>query len=339
MSGTKPTVLVTGGAGYIGSHAALALRQRGYSPIVLDNLSKGHRVVVERDLGLPLIVGDAADRGLLGEIFEEHDVVAIMHFAAWIEVGESVTDPGRYYRNNVCSTLSLLEAARSAGVVAFVFSSSAAVYGDPGTARIVEDSPVEPVNPYGRSKAMVEQILEDFERAHGLRSVRFRYFNAAGADPEGRIGEWHDPESHLIPRILAAALEPESDLAVFGADYPTPDGTCVRDYVHVADLAEAHVLGLDYLLSGGSSITLNLGNGEGFSVREVLETARAVTQREIPVRDAPRREGDPPRLVADASRARDLLGWQPAHPGLREILEHAWAWESAGKPSLIARSR
>jgi UDP-glucose 4-epimerase len=325
---TSEGILVTGGAGYIGSHAAFALHRQGYRVVVLDDLSKGHRAVVEEVLGLPLIVGDIADRLLLDRLLTEHRVVAAMHFAAFAEVGESVADPGRYYRNNVAGALTLLEALRDLGVKTFVFSSTAAVFGEPEADLLSEELPLRPVNPYGRSKAMVEQILEDFGRAHGLRSVSFRYFNAAGADPSGRLGEAHQPETHLIPLVLAAALGEREGVKIFGDDYPTPDGTCVRDFVHVADLAEAHVLGLRYLLEGGRSTAINLGNGQGFSVRQVIEAARRVTGVDISAQIGARRLGDPPRLVADSTRARQLLGWRPRYSDLEEIITHAWGWHS-----------
>ena len=316
-------ILVTGGAGYIGSHAVLALQQAGFNVVVLDNLVYGHQELVEA-LGAKLIVGDTGDRPLLDDIFSKFNVAAVMHFAAYAYVGESVSDPAKYYRNNVQGTL--LEAMINAGVKQFVFSSTCATYGVPKTVPIPEEHPQNPINPYGASKLMVERILSDFDAAYGLKSVCFRYFNAAGADPEGRLGEDHNPETHLIPLVLLAALGKRNSVSVFGTDYPTPDGTCIRDYIHVTDLANAHVLGLQYLLNGGKSSTFNLGNGNGFSVREIIEAARQVTGREIQVLESDRRAGDPPSLVGSSDRARQTLGWQPQYADLHQILTHAWNW-------------
>jgi len=251
----------------------------------------------------------------------------VFHFASFIQVGESVSAPGKYYQNNVAATLSLLQAMVNAGIRHLVFSSSAAVYGNPQYVPIDEAHTKVPINPYGLSKWMVEQILEDFDRAYGLKSVCLRYFNAAGADPEGQLGERHEPETHLIPLILQAASGRREAVTVFGRDYDTPDGTCIRDYVHVADLAAAHALAVDYLLDGGERAAFNLGNGLGFSVQQVIDTARAVTGRQINALDAPRRAGDPPRLVADASKAMQVLGWRPAFASLEQIVRHAWQWE------------
>lgn len=323
---TKPTILVTGGAGYIGSHAVLALKRAGYGVVVLDNLVYGHRAIVENVLKTELVVGDTSDRPLLDRLFAERNIAAVMHFAAYIAVGESVADPGKYYRNNVTGTLTLLEAMTAANIKAFVFSSTAATYGVPQSDAIAEDHPQRPINPYGRSKLMVENILADFDVAHGLKSVCFRYFNAAGADPSGDLGEDHEPETHLIPLVLMTALGKREAIAIFGSDYDTPDGTCIRDYVHVNDLASAHVLGLDYLLAGGASNAFNLGNGSGFSVREVIEVARAVTGREITVVERDRREGDPPILVSSSAKVRQVLNWQPQYADLKDIIAHAWHW-------------
>ncbi|MBI4782360.1 MAG: UDP-glucose 4-epimerase GalE [Oscillatoriophycideae cyanobacterium NC_groundwater_1537_Pr4_S-0.65um_50_18] len=318
-------ILVTGGAGYIGSHAVLALQQAGFNVVVLDNLVYGHRELVEA-LGAKLIVGDTSDRPLLDDIFSKFNVAAVMHFAAYAYVGESVSDPAKYYRNNVQGTLTLLESMINAGVKQFVFSSTCATYGVPKTVPIPEEHPQNPINPYGASKLMVERILSDFDAAYGLKSVCFRYFNAAGADPEGRLGEDHNPETHLIPLVLLAALGKRDSVSVFGTDYPTPDGTCIRDYIHVTDLANAHVLGLQYLLNGGKSSTFNLGNGNGFSVREIIAAARQVTGREIQVVESDRRAGDPPSLVGSSDQARKILGWQPQYADLHQILTHAWNW-------------
>jgi len=319
------TILVTGGAGYIGSHAVLALQRAGYQVVVLDNLSNGHRELVEK-LEVELIVGDISDRLLLDHLFTTHKIAAVMHFAAYIAVGESVADPAKYYRNNVNGTLTLLEAMVAAGIQQFVFSSTCALYGVPKIVPIPEDHPQDPISPYATTKWMVERILADFDTAYDLKAVRFRYFNAAGADPTGLLGEDHLPETHLIPLVLLAALDPQKSISILGTDYPTPDGTCIRDYIHVADLAEAHVLGLQYLLNGGDSTVFNLGNGTGFSVRQVIETARQITGREIKVVESDRRAGDPPILVGSSDKARKVLGWQPQYPNLEEILAHAWQW-------------
>jgi UDP-glucose 4-epimerase len=326
MSSTKPTILVTGGAGYIGSHAVLALQQSGYGVVVLDNLVYGHREIVERSLKAELIVGSTDDRPLLDQIFASHDIAAVIHFAAYAYVGESVTDPAKYYRNNVVGTLTLLEAMLAASIKNFVFSSTCATYGVPKTTPIPEEHPQAPINPYGASKLMVERILTDFSAAYDLKSVYFRYFNAAGADPGGLTGEDHNPETHLIPLILLTALGKREAISVFGTDYPTPDGTCIRDYIHVTDLAAAHVLGLEYLLKGGSTEVFNLGNGSGFSVKQVIESAEQVTGRSIKVIEGDRRPGDPPALVGSSDRARQILGWQPQYPDIAEILTHAWKW-------------
>ncbi|MBW4650073.1 MAG: UDP-glucose 4-epimerase GalE [Kastovskya adunca ATA6-11-RM4] len=322
----KPTVLVTGGAGYIGSHAVLALREAGYEVVILDNLVYGHRALVETVLKVELIEGDIGNRELLDRIFQTREFATVMHFAAYAYVGESVVQPDKYYRNNVAGTLTLLEAMRDAGVMNFVFSSTCATYGVPQHIPIAENHPQQPINPYGMSKLMVEQILDDFDRAYNLRSVRCRYFNAAGADPQGRLGEDHLPETHLIPLVLMTALGKRESISVYGTDYDTRDGTCIRDYIHVTDLAQAHVLGLEYLLKGGGTEVFNLGNSKGFSVQEVIEAARTVTGHPIPVTLAERRPGDPPALVGSAEKAQRLLGWQPQYGELGTILEHAWKW-------------
>lgn len=326
MTDAKPLVLVTGGAGYIGSHAVLALKQAGYDVLILDNLVYGHQDLVEQVLQVEMIVGDTADRTLLDQLFASYNIAAVMHFAAYAYVGESVSDPGKYYQNNVTGTLTLLEAMNAAGVKNFVFSSTCASYGVPKTNPIPEDHPQDPINPYGRSKYMVEQILDDFDHAYDLRSVRFRYFNACGADPEGRLGEDHNPETHLIPLVLQTALGKRESISIFGTDYPTPDGTCIRDYIHVTDLADAHVLGLKYLLNGGETAIFNLGNGNGFSVREVIDVARQVTGKEITAVECDRRPGDPPALVGSSEKARSMLGWQPQYADLPTIIRHAWDW-------------
>jgi UDP-glucose 4-epimerase len=319
-------ILVVGGAGYIGSHAVLALKARGFEPLVLDNLVYGHRELVEEVLEVPLIVGDTQDHTLLDDLFRREAIDAVMHFAAFTYVGESVTDPARYYRNNLYGTLTLLEAMQIAEIKRLVFSSTCAIYGMPVTLPIPEDHPQEPINPYGRTKWMVEHLLSDFQHAYGLESVAFRYFNAAGADPEGRLGEDHNPETHLIPLVLQTALGQRQAIQIYGTDYDTPDGTCIRDYIHVSDLADAHVLGLDYLLAGGKSCAINLGNGQGFSVREIIQSAERVTGRPILVQEVARRPGDAPMLVGSSEKARRLLGWSPRYTELDMILAHAWRW-------------
>jgi UDP-glucose 4-epimerase len=323
---SKPMILVTGGAGYIGSHAVLALQQAGYEVVILDNLVYGHQDIVDRVLKTPLVIGDTCDRSLLDQLFAQYPIAAVMHFAAYAYVGESVSDPAKYYQNNVFGTLTLLEAMRAAGIQKFVFSSTCATYGVPQVIPIPEDHPQAPINPYGASKLMVERILSDFQTAYGLQSVSFRYFNAAGADPSGLLGEDHEPETHLIPLVLLTALGKRQSVSIFGTDYPTDDGTCIRDYIHVSDLATAHVLGLDYLLQGGQTAVFNLGNGNGFSVKQVIETARQITQCSIPAIECPRRLGDPPALVGSSERARTLLGWSPRFSDLAEIITHAWRW-------------
>ena len=326
MSSKQTTILVTGGAGYIGSHAVLALQRSGYQVVILDNLVYGHQDIVENLLKTELVVGDTNDRTLLDNLFQTHDIAAVMHFAAYAYVGESVGDPAKYYRNNVIGTLTLLEAMRAAGINKFVFSSTCATYGVPKTIPIPEDHPQNPINPYGASKLMVERILKDFAPAYDFKSVYFRYFNAAGADPDGLLGEDHNPETHLIPLVLQTALGKRESISIFGTDYPTEDGSCVRDYIHVTDLADAHVLGLEYLLKGGDTTVFNLGNGNGFSVKEVIDTAREVTGKEIKAIECDRRPGDPPALVGGAEKAREVLGWNPQYSDLKTILSHAWQW-------------
>lgn len=329
MSPGKPTILVTGGAGYIGSHTVLALKQAGFDVIILDNLVYGHRDLVEKVLQVELVVGDTGDRPLLDDLFKTHDIAAVIHFSAYAYVGESVTDPAKYYRNNVLGTLTLLEAMLAASVKNFVFSSTCATYGVPEVVPIPEDHPQNPINPYGATKLMVERILSDFDVAYGFKSVRFRYFNAAGADPNGRLGEDHNPETHLIPLVLQTALGKRESISVFGTDYPTADGTCIRDYIHVSDLADAHVLGLEYLLKGGDSEVFNLGNGNGFSVKEVIETAKQVTGKDIKVVECDRRPGDPPALIGSGDKAKKILGWHPQYSSLKEIITHAWHWHQS----------
>ena len=339
-------VLVTGGAGYIGSHTVRALARAGHNVVVLDNLIYGHRELVRDVLRVPLVEGQVGDRPLLdhvlagshpavaGSPLEGRPIEAVLHFAAYAYVGESVTDPAKYYRNNLGDTLALLEALIASPLpIPIVFSSTCASYGVPQQVPITENHPQAPINPYGRSKWMVEQLLIDFAAAYGLPSVIFRYFNAAGADPDGDLGEDHNPETHLIPRLLDAMGGREPYLQIFGDDYPTPDGTCIRDYIHVSDLADAHVLGLERLLrlreqdqKISAPLIYNLGNGTGYSVQQVIETAKAVTGRGLLAHVAPRRPGDPAQLVADAEKAHGELGWRPRYPDLTTIIEHAWRW-------------
>jgi UDP-arabinose 4-epimerase len=317
------TVLVTGGAGYIGSHTCKALAAAGYLPVAFDNLVHGHRWAVRWG---PFVQGDVLDRAALAAAFKEHRPLAVMHFAAFAYVGESVTDPGKYYRNNVAGSLALIEAMREWNVRHLVFSSTCATYGIPGSNPIPESHPQHPVTPYGWSKLIVEQMLRDFGTAHGLRSIALRYFNAAGADPSGEIGESHEPETHLIPLVLDAAAGRRPDVTVFGSQHPTKDGTCIRDYIHVSDLAYAHVLALQALESGQTSRAYNLGNGHGFSVKEVIDVVRSVTGRPLVVTMGPPRPGDPACLVGDATLIRNELGWRPRLPELTDIVRSAWQW-------------
>ncbi len=321
-----PAVLVAGGAGYIGSHTCKALAAAGFTPVVYDDLSSGHRWAVRWG---PLEIGDIRDEVRLTEVLLRYRPVAVLHFAAVIAVGESVADPGKYYRTNVGGSITLLEAMRAQGIDTLVFSSTAAVYGMPVHQPINESQPRLPVNPYGSSKAMVEQMIVDHAAAYGLRWVALRYFNACGADPAGEIGEAHDPELHLIPRALMAVAGRLSHLDLFGTDYPTPDGTCIRDYIHVSDLAAAHVEAVRHLLGGGASLAANLGVGQGFSVREVISAVEAATGRTVPVRFGPRREGDPPVLTADPGLAMDSFGFLPRFTDLTEIVATAWHWHQA----------
>jgi UDP-glucose-4-epimerase GalE len=318
-------ILIAGGAGYVGSHCVKALAAAGHDCVVFDSLLFGHREFVRWGR---LIEGDVRDAAALDAAFAAQRFDAVMHFAALAYVGESVTAPGRYYDFNVNGTRVLLDAMVRAGVRAIVFSSSCAIYGEPERVPIVESAPARPINPYGFTKLACERMMDDFGQAHGLKSARLRYFNAAGAEPTGEIGEHHDPETHLIPLVLDAALGTRPAIQVFGTDYATADGTAVRDYVHVCDLARAHVLALHRLLDGGETIAVNLGSGQGVSVHQVIETARRVTGREVPVRHAPRRAGDPAILVADAAKARELLGWSTERSDLRSIVADAWRWHA-----------
>ena len=323
QAGKGKTVLVVGGAGYIGSHMVKSLLAHGYETVTFDNLSHGHRDAV---LGGHFVRGDLADRELLEDIFEEFAFDGVLHFAGSIQVGESVRDPQVYYDNNLANTLNLLRAVRRGGNPKLIFSSSAAVYGEPCQAIIDERHPCAPLSPYGRSKLMVEQIAHDFAQAYGLRIFSLRYFNAAGADPDGDLGERHTPETHLIPLALRAAFAREP-FEIFGGDYPTPDGSCIRDYIHVADLCEAHRLALEYLPRAGGFHVLNLGNGAGYSVREVVSAIEWVTGQAVSISLGPRRAGDPVRLVADAKRARAMLGWKPRYGAIETIVAHAAAFE------------
>ena len=316
-------ILVVGGAGYIGSYMSKHLAEAGYLPVVLDNLSTGHRAAVRFG---PFFQGEMADAGLLETILRRHRIQAVMDFAAHCDVAESVSDPAKYYRNNVGATLVLLEAMNRAGVRRLIFSSSCAVYGEPERVPLDEDHPLRPINPYGRSKLMIEQVLADFEAAYGLAAARLRYFNAAGADPDGNLGEDHRPETHLIPLVLQVALGQRPGLEIFGDDFPTADGTCIRDYIHIADLARAHRLALERICNGGPGGVFNLGNGSGYSVREVVDTARRVTGANIPAKVVQRRQGDPSALVGSCRKAREALGWQPRYPSLSDIIETAWRW-------------
>jgi UDP-glucose-4-epimerase GalE len=317
---TKPTILVVGGAGYIGSHAARVLRDQGYTVVIYDNLCTGHECLAK---GFPLIQADISDTSSLRKALA--DVSAVMHFAAHAYVGESVTNPRKYFRNNVEAGLNLLNTCLDSGVKIFVFSSTCAVYGVPEHVPIAENTPRNPINPYGITKMLFERALEAYDHAYGLRYASLRYFNAAGADDSGEIGELHEPETHLIPLALNAAAGTGPELQVFGEDYPTPDGTCVRDYIHVNDLAEAHIRALEVLMAGGSSLAANLGTGQGCSVREIMQAVEKATGHAVPHRIVPRRDGDPPALVADPSLAEKVLGWR-SRRGLDQIVQTAWRW-------------
>ena len=318
-------ILVTGGAGYIGSHTAKALAQAGLQPVVIDNLERGHRAAVQWG---PLIEADIGDRSALEKVFREHAIDAVLHFAAFAYVGESMQQPELYFHNNVVKTLNLLEAMRASEVRTIVFSSTCASYGNPIAIPISEDHPQNPVNPYGESKVMVERLLHWFGVVHGLQWTALRYFNAAGADPDGQLGEDHDPEPHLIPVAISAAMGRTKALEIYGTDYDTPDGTAIRDYLHVSDLGTAHVAALRYLQQGGESTAFNLGTGRGHTVREVIAMVEHVSGRKVPAREVGRRAGDPPALVADASKAARLLHWTPGHSTLQEIVRTAWNWKN-----------
>ena len=316
-------ILVTGGAGYVGSHTVKELARKGFDIVVYDNLSRGHRWAAKWG---ELVVGDLTDEARLRAVFSEHEIEAVLHFAALAYVGESVEHPRRYYENNVANTLTLLRVMLEQDVKRFIFSSTCAVYGNPNKIPLTEDHPLAPVNPYGRTKLMVETVLQDYDQSYGMKHVSLRYFNAAGADPDGELGEDHDPETHLIPRVLLTALGRFKQVEVFGTDYPTKDGTCVRDYVHVTDLGAAHVLALEWLLEGGPSEIFNLGTGQGYTVMEVLEKARRITGRSIPAITSPRRPGDPAVLLAGNEKATKTLGWMPQYQALDEVISSAWKW-------------
>lgn len=321
----KPAVLVTGGAGYIGSHTCKALANAGFEPVTLDNLVYGHRAAVKWG---PLIEGDLENRDLLRSTIAKFDPVGVIHFAAYTYVGESMSDPGKYFRNNTGGTLNLLEAMQERGVQQIVFSSTCATYGLPERVPIGEDEKQLPVNPYGESKLFVERMLSWYHHCLDLNYAALRYFNAAGADHEGELGEDHDPETHLIPLVIQAALGQRERVEIFGTDYETPDGTAIRDYIHVADLADAHVRAMRHLLDSGPSLQLNLGTGTGHSVREVISAVERIGGRPVPVQTAPRRHGDPPVLIANSELAHSALGWRPEHSSLDEIVRSAWRWHS-----------
>jgi UDP-glucose-4-epimerase GalE len=323
---SRGVLLVTGGAGFIGSHTVAHLLGRGERLVVLDSLEHGHPEALPE--GVEFVRGDLADPALVGDVMNTFQPEAVLHFAAYCYVGESVEQPLKYYRNNVAAPLTLLEAMRDAGCRRFIFSSTCATYGDPVSVPMDETHPQNPVNPYGASKLMLERVLRDCEPAWGLQSVFLRYFNASGCDPEGRIGEDHEPETHLIPRVLMAIRGDIDAITVFGTDYPTPDGTCIRDYIHVLDLARAHALALDHLRKGGGSTAVNLGTGRGFSVREIIAVAEEITGRKAPVSYGPRRAGDPPELICQPAKAREVLGWEAEFKDPRDHIAAAWNWMS-----------
>jgi len=317
-------VLVVGAAGYIGSHMVKMLHLAGHDVVTLDNLSNGYRDAV---LYGEFVEGDIADRAMLDQLFSAHSFDGVMHFASYIQVGESVEKPSMYYENNVSNTLNLLSAMAVADIRSFIFSSTAAIFGEPDYVPIDEKHSRLPINPYGHSKLMVEQILKDFDKAYGMKSVCLRYFNAAGADADGQLGERHIPETHLIPLVLQAASGRRDTISIFGTDYDTPDGTCIRDYIHIEDLCSAHLLALESLVAGDESRVYNMGNGQGYSIRDVIDTVKKVTGSDFDVIESPRRDGDPARLVADSARLQKELGWKPKYPELETIILHAWNWE------------
>lgn len=316
-------ILIVGGAGYIGSHVNKVLNERGYETIILDNLSYGHEESVKWGT---LCKCDLANINEVDDIFTKYDINAVMHFSSFIDVGESVRNPEKYYNNNVVNTMNLLNVMLKHDVKKFIFSSTCATYGIPQKIPLTENHPQNPINPYGWTKLMVERILKDYDTAYGLKSIILRYFNASGADESGIIGEWHNPETHLIPLILDAAMGKREDIKIFGTDYDTPDGTCIRDYIHVTDLADAHILSLEYLNKNNQSNQFNLGNGQGFSVREVIESVKRVTGRNFNVTQTQRREGDPAILIGSSKKAKDTLGWDPQYVNIDKIIETAWNW-------------
>jgi len=320
---SNKTILVTGGAGYIGSHACKALQKAGFIPIVYDNLIHGHKNFIKWG---PFEEGDITDKNRVEEVIKKYSPFAVLHFAAFIDAAESVSDPGKYYRNNVMGALNLLCAMKNRGVTKMVFSSSCAVYGIPVKIPILENNPYNPINPYGQTKSIVENILKDFDRAYNIKSISLRYFNAAGADPDGEIGEDHNPETHLIPLVLDSALGHRHSVTVFGNDYDTPDGTCIRDYIHVSDLADAHILALNALENGMNTTAFNLGNGQGYSVKEIIETAKHVTGTDIVTEIFKRRAGDSPKLIGSSIKAINELGWEPKYGDIKTIISHAWQW-------------
>ncbi len=326
MNENRKTALITGGAGYIGSHCLKYLNESGWDTVVLDNFSYGHKEAV---LSGKLVAGDIGDPKVLDEIFSTYSIDAVLHFAAFAYVGESVSDPGKYYNNNVSKGLVLLQSMLRHNVKDLVFSSTCAVYGDPEEIPITENHVKNPVNPYGYTKMVFEQMALDFAKSDGLRPVFLRYFNAAGADPDGKLGEDHDPETHLIPLIIEAALGQRDNITIFGTDYPTEDGSCIRDYIHIFDLADAHIKALDYLKQGGEPAAFNLGNGSGYSVRQVIDIVEKVSGRRVKVVEGDRREGDPPKLVGSAEKAKSVLGWAPQYPDLESIIQTAWRWHKA----------
>ncbi len=316
-------ILIAGGAGYVGAHVNKILNQQGYETLILDNLSYGHPEFTRWGT---FIEGDLDSPELLDKIFQEYDIDAVMDFAAFTYVGESVEDPQKYYLNNLKNTLNLLQSMQKNGVDQFIFSSTCAVYGNPERIPLTEDHPLNPINPYGRSKLMVEQVLSDYAQAYDFNYISLRYFNAAGADPEAQIGEWHQPETHIIPLVLDVAAGKREDIKIFGTDYPTPDGTCIRDYIHVCDLGQAHLKALQFLEKNEKSEVFNLGNGNGFSVREVIDTCQEVTGKEIRAIETEARAGDPPVLVGSSDKARQILGWKPQWSDFKQIVETAWKW-------------
>ncbi len=318
-------ILLTGGAGYIGSHTAKRLSQAGFEPVTLDNLSSGHKWAVKWG---PLVEGEIGDSKLIREVVSKYQIQAVLHFAAYINVGESVANPRKYFHNNALAALNMFDSLLDCSVKHVIFSSTAAIYGDPQYVPIPESHPQKPVNPYGEAKLMVERILHWYNQAYGFKSACLRYFNAAGADPDGELGEMHSPESHLIPLIIRAAMGAAASVSVYGTDFPTPDGTATRDYTHVCDLADAHVLALQYLLQGGDSVELNLGTGRAHSVLEVIRAVEQVSGKSVPVVRSARRDGDPPELVADPTKVGEVLKWQPRFMELREIIQTAWDWHS-----------